>query len=148
MAPKPTTGRFVGLYASLSEAEKAKRRRSARQWREKNRDHFRRKEKERGFVRRYGITWRDFEAMLTAQGNACAICRVPHDPNAPARRGKLGLHVDHDHKTGRVRGLLCNGCNRALGFVQDRPEVLRAAADYLADYAECASMVAERQGLP
>lgn len=147
MAPKPTTGRFVGLYASLSEAEKVKRRRSARQWREKNREHFRRKEKARGFLRRYGITLDDFNVMLASQDNACAICRTPHDPDAPGRRGKLGLHVDHDHRTGKVRGLLCNGCNRALGFVQDRPEVLRAAADYLAGYAECASMVAERQGL-
>jgi hypothetical protein len=53
-----------------------------------------------------GITDDDYEALLAAQGGGCAICGNP-----PKTRR---LHVDHDHKTGKVRGLLCHRCNRAL----------------------------------
>ncbi|WP_244524233.1 endonuclease VII domain-containing protein [Geodermatophilus dictyosporus] len=58
--------------------------------------------------------------MLEAQGGACAICEVQ-----PA------AHVDHDHDTGRVRQLLCFGCNGGLGQFKDDPTVLRAAARYV-----------------
>lgn len=47
--------------------------------------------------------------------------------------GKINpiLHLDHDHKSGRIRGVLCHQCNRALGFFKDDPQLLRKAADYL-----------------
>lgn len=64
-----------------------------------------------------------YEAMLIAQGGVCAICGNP-----PKTRR---LHVDHDHKTGRVRGLLCFTCNRFLLGYYATPAKLRAAADYL-----------------
>jgi hypothetical protein len=69
--------------------------------------------------RRYGITGADVEAMIEAQGGTCAVC-----PAAPE-------HVDHDHATGRVRGVLCFNCNQALGNVRDDPAVLRSLLDYL-----------------
>ncbi|SFF46060.1 Recombination endonuclease VII [Blastococcus tunisiensis] len=59
--------------------------------------------------------------MLRDQDGLCAICRV-----APA------VHVDHDHETGAVRALLCFNCNGGLGQFRDDPDVLRAAADYVA----------------
>ena len=77
----------------------------------------------------YGIDLEDWARMYNAQGGKCAI-----DPNH-----KLGFdrytHVDHDHKTGEVRGLLCHHCNRALGGVMDNIEVLKKMIDYLEKHA-------------
>jgi hypothetical protein len=74
---------------------------------------------------KYGITGAEHEAMLDRQGGVCATCGSP--PRAPF----VSLSVDHDHNTNRVRGLLCNLCNNALGAARDQPEVLRALANYL-----------------
>lgn len=69
----------------------------------------------------YGLTLEEWQAMHEAQAGACAICQ----------RTDAKLVVDHDHRTGVVRGLLCNRCNGQLGFIEN--EVLMAAAsDYLA----------------
>lgn len=86
------------------------------------------RERSAGYMRRYlyGITEDQFAAQLAAQGGKCAICRTddwPGKGNAP--------HVDHDHATGRVRGILCGVCNNGLGSFRDDPARLRAAADYL-----------------
>jgi hypothetical protein len=70
--------------------------------------------------RRYGITAAHADAMLAEQGGLCAICR-----EAPAE------HVDHDHATGRVRGLLCFNCNGALGQFRDRTDLMLRAVAYL-----------------
>ncbi len=71
--------------------------------------------------RKYGITSEQFNELLMRQGGACAICR-----------GTLKkLHVDHDHQTGRVRGLLCNCCNVGLGMFRDDVAALRGAIAYL-----------------
>jgi hypothetical protein len=72
---------------------------------------------------RYDMTPEGYEARLTAQGGVCAICHQP--PN-----GKV-LVVDHDHRTGKVRGLLCSSCNKGLGFLKDDSALLRAATAYL-----------------
>ncbi len=68
----------------------------------------------------YGMTVADLDAMLLAQHGVCAICQT-----APA------AHVDHDHQTDKVRGLLCFRCNAALGQLGDDPLVVRRAARYL-----------------
>jgi hypothetical protein len=70
--------------------------------------------------RRYGLALADHERMLVEQDNLCAVCGEG-EPR----------HVDHDHVTGRVRGLLCFGCNGGLGQFRDDPARLRAAAAYL-----------------
>ena len=70
--------------------------------------------------RRYGITAEHFDRMFDEQGGLCAICR-----EAPAE------HVDHDHATNRVRGLLCFNCNGALGQFRDRRDLMLAAISYL-----------------
>lgn len=72
----------------------------------------------------YGLTAAAFDAMLTGQSGRCAICRT-EEP------GGRGWHVDHDHRTGNVRGLLCHGCNTGLGMFRDRPDALLAAVAYL-----------------
>jgi hypothetical protein len=73
--------------------------------------------------RMYGITAEQYDAMLLKQDNKCAIC-LQED------KGKR-LAVDHCHKTGRIRGLLCGNCNLALGLLQDNPDLLNKAAAYL-----------------
>ncbi len=73
---------------------------------------------------RVGITIEQYEAMLVAQKNECAICREPFEDT-------FKTHLDHDHETGEVRGVLCYGCNLGLGHMKDDSKRLRAAADYI-----------------
>ncbi len=78
----------------------------------------------------YGLTPEKFQEMSDAQGGACAICQEPetsHSPNGYVRR----LSIDHCHKTGKVRGLLCAKCNSGLGSFRDIPDLMRVAIDYL-----------------
>lgn len=81
---------------------------------------------------RYGITRDDFREAWYRQGGKCAIC---HQPERTARNHLLS--IDHDHLTGRFRGLLCSHCNRAIGLFQDDPEVIDAAARYVRETREC-----------
>lgn len=76
--------------------------------------------------RRYGITQADYDSMLAAQGGVCAICKRA-DWCGPGKRP----HIDHNHTTKKVRGLLCLKCNVLIGMAQEKPEVFRAAGDYL-----------------
>ncbi|MGW5012423.1 endonuclease VII domain-containing protein [Micromonospora chalcea] len=70
--------------------------------------------------RRYGVGEKEFQELLAEQGGVCAICRRP-DPE----------HLDHDHRTGWVRGILCFNCNGGLGQFKDNAEVLARAITYL-----------------
>jgi hypothetical protein len=74
----------------------------------------------------YGMTLEEFNKLVETQGNACAICST----SIPGGRGTW--HVDHDHKTGKVRGLLCNACNVGLGYFKDSMDNLNNAILYLA----------------
>lgn len=76
----------------------------------------------------YGIDLATYNALLVVQGGVCLIC------GCPPRCGKTSssaLHVDHDHKTGAIRGLLCGRCNPGLGYFDENPELLDRAAVYL-----------------
>ena len=74
------------------------------------------------------MTIEQYDAMLEAQSGGCFICsRSP--------REDISLHVDHDHSTGKVRGILCFRCNNALADFQEDPELLRKAASYLSWHA-------------
>ncbi|HEF4840214.1 TPA: endonuclease VII domain-containing protein [Burkholderia vietnamiensis] len=77
----------------------------------------------------YGINYDAYLAMLAEQHGVCALCGG--EGFVMARHHKLKLVVDHCHKTGRIRGLLCHNCNRALGLLQDDADVIRKAIDYL-----------------
>jgi hypothetical protein len=87
--------------------------------------------------RKYGLSLEQYDAMLAAQGGVCAIC---HQPRPEERT----LHVDHDHATGAIRGLLCFTCNNALGDFRDSAELFHAAADYLDRDADMTSLAQER----
>lgn len=83
--------------------------------------------KDRHLRKTYGITIEDYDRMLEEQGGRCEICgRLPK---------KLSLAVDHNHKTGKVRGLLCMRCNRRL-VANHSWKLLQSAANYLKKYGE------------
>lgn len=92
-------------------------------WQEEGRL-LRRWEQPKGRWNKYNLDHREFESMLRRQEGKCAIC----DRKPP--EGKV-LVIDHNHKTGDVRGLLCGSCNTALGMLQDDTEVLTRAISYL-----------------
>jgi hypothetical protein len=89
-------------------------------------------------LKHFGMTRKDYDALLVSQGGVCRICG---EPETRERNGKpLALSIDHDHaccpepsrSCGRcVRGLLCNSCNHGLGLFRDNAKALRAAADYI-----------------
>ncbi|MGW0625110.1 endonuclease VII domain-containing protein [Streptomyces sp. NPDC002758] len=83
------------------------------------------------FKRKYGLTEAERDAMIASQMGLCAICL-----SAPA------VHVDHCHKTGRVRVVLCFNCNSGLGLLRDDPETVSRAADYLEGNAWKPTLVA------
>jgi hypothetical protein len=71
----------------------------------------------------YGVEPADVERMLQAQGGCCAICGAPN--------GTPRLHIDHCHKTKKIRGMLCFTCNIGIGYFKDSVVLLAAASDYL-----------------
>lgn len=97
-----------------------------RVYRQKNRQVLKEKRRVRERRDRYGLSEDEYRAMLDRQGGGCALCgadgKVAH---------KEVLAVDHCHRTGKVRGLLCDSCNRGIGLLADDPEFLRVAATYL-----------------
>jgi hypothetical protein len=123
--------RAKARYAEKSEEIKA----YVKRWQQENSEHVRayrkrRRQEIRGLgrdaylKRTFGISIEDFETMLAAQGGGCAIC------GRAAPEGS-SLHVDHDHETGVVRGLLCFTCNGALGMFTENEDFLVRAADYV-----------------
>ena len=80
----------------------------------------------RNWLKNYGLTPEGFDALLEAQGGVCAICGLPGREWA-----ERNLHVDHDHTTHAVRGLLCGRCNVAIGLMGDDAEKLQRAIEYL-----------------
>ncbi|WP_406265313.1 endonuclease VII domain-containing protein [Streptomyces sp. NBC_00191] len=81
--------------------------------------------------RKYGLSQAELTQLIDQQGGVCVICLA-----APAE------HVDHDHETGRVRGVLCFSCNAALGQFKDRPDAIRRAAAYVEGNAWKPTLVA------
>jgi len=82
--------------------------------------------REQSLKRNYNLTEDDYNNMLIAQKGCCAICGI----DKPTGKWKI-FAVDHDHKTGQVRKLLCNECNRGIGYLKDSAELLQKAADYI-----------------
>ena len=75
--------------------------------------------------RDYGISLEEYQALLEAQDHSCAICGKHQDTE------QRKLAVDHNHETGKVRGLLCGNCNMGIGLLGDTPAGLKLAYEYL-----------------
>jgi hypothetical protein len=88
-------------------------------------------EREQRMKREYGITTKDYEAMVEAQNNECAICFASGEQERNSK-----LVIDHCHASGKVRGLLCNKCNLLLGHANDSIGQLERAILYLSDKGE------------
>jgi len=103
-----------------------------KKWRLKNKDKLKiyevtnaPKKRNRKLVKKYGITFEDREAMKDKQQDTCAICG----------QTTKTLHVDHCHRTKKVRGLLCPQHNMMIGLAKDSITILQSAIDYLKSYA-------------
>ena len=122
----------------------------AQKWREDNLERFRQnqrrirstpegKAKQRAghLKRKYGMTIEQYDLLLSKQGGNCAICgRKP--------RPDISLHLDHDHDSGRVRGVLCFRCNSALGDFDDDANLLQQALAYVLSYQATDEVLAAR----
>jgi len=107
------------------------------EWNDKNWD----KARDAHLRRQYGITLEHYERLFAQQNGVCAICGDPPGlgntnlgRKGERRQGRPTrplLAVDHDHVTGKVRGLLCIPCNRGIGFLKDSADVIRFALKYL-----------------
>lgn len=90
------------------------------------RPEIKRKFRNESLKKQFGLTIEEFDKMNLKQNGLCAIC----SRNERSERNKH-LAVDHCHKNGAIRGLLCSNCNRALGLLEDSVEILKKAIDYL-----------------
>lgn len=98
---------------------------------EKRRDTWNRYRRSAYMKQKYGLTIEEYWSLYRRQNERCAICGVHGDDAGQHTVQQLPLHVDHDHETGAVRGLLCRLCNMGLGSFRDSREALLAALDYL-----------------
>lgn len=95
------------------------------QWRLRNVDKCNLSSLKSRIKHKYKISLSDYEDLISKQGNSCAICKTHQD--SLYRR----LSIDHCHKTGKVRGLLCDRCNKSIGAFNDDVQLLDSAINYL-----------------
>jgi Recombination endonuclease VII len=119
------------LRRKYREADPSKELAAGLRWRQKNREHMR----SRYLKAAIGITMDDKRQMLAAQNGLCKICGIQLETMRKA-------NVDHCHKSGRVRGVLCYHCNVGIGFLRDNPETCEKAAAYLRESAGICAEVA------
>jgi hypothetical protein len=92
-------------------------------WRKANKNHS----ENYDLLRNYGITAEQKQQMIEQQNNSCAICQNKF-------KDKKSAHVDHCHTTGKVRSILCSGCNTGLGLFKESQMYLKSALLYLKKY--------------
>lgn len=102
-----------------------------KKYREKNRDKLTKQMRDSRLLKNYGISDSEYNKMFDQQNGVCAICGKPETVLEPKTRNIGKLVVDHDHETGRVRGLLCRKCNLGLGALGDSREIVVNALKYL-----------------
>ena len=125
----------VPLRSGILRCPPCRRRRAREYYHEsaKCRDRMR----EQYLLRTYGVSLKDLTEMLVRQNSRCAICKQHWKICPAAKRARYEriflqhLYVDHDHATGRVRGLLCNNCNTGIALFAEDEERLQAAISYI-----------------
>lgn len=99
---------------------------ASKRYRDANKQYMSDRQRKYQLRDKYGITEAQYDEMLIQQNGKCAICET----DKPTGKWKR-FAVDHCHKSGNVRGLLCNECNRGMGLLRDSPDLLIKAAEYL-----------------
>ena len=85
-------------------------------------------------MKNFSMTLDDYQRMLELQGHKCAICKQENKKIIMSNKtGRETLHIDHNHKTGKVRGLLCHNCNATIGLVKESKDTLYKIISYLDD---------------
>ena len=94
------------------------------------------KKRDENLKRLYGIGLKEYDRLLQEQGGCCAVCGgIDPKGRLTGRGGSItNFYVDHDHNTGKVRGLLCNTCNRTIGYIGDNTGTLTRMIDYLTNH--------------
>lgn len=129
---KPSCGGNLYCIACTKKVKRRNAAKNTRNSRLKNPMKYRRN-KANWDLKRFGITIFDYENMFTAQKGCCAICRT----DKPKGKGVYRIFaLDHCHKTGKIRSLLCHRCNGALGMVSDSQEILARMVSYLKEHAD------------
>lgn len=107
-------------WRSGGEDVKVKMRQYQKEYKERNKEFYKKVQKTHQLKVKYGLTYEEYEDMLKKQEGRCLICNEISS-----------LHVDHCHRTNKVRGLLCISCNGGLGMFKDNKQSLAKAIEYL-----------------
>lgn len=107
-----------------------------RDYSNRNRENYRRSDWSAYLKRNYGLTVDEYELMIIEHNNLCAICKQPEKLKHHITGTLKRLSIDHNHKTGKVRGLLCTRCNQAYGKLEESQEIIENMLLYHKKYAE------------
>jgi hypothetical protein len=128
---RPTSSNQKRCIGCRLDGDREWRRKYNHEWRREHPEIVRRGTKDYrlrvGMKKKYGFTPEQYDSMLESQGGKCIVCGSDN-----LRHGVIiGLAIDHDHVTGKIRGLLCSNCNTALGMLGNSPERILALYQYL-----------------
>lgn len=115
----------------MREKHKEKRKQSAKIYYQKTKKEHKIRNIKNHLKIRYNITIEEYQALLIKQNFCCAICGEKETRKNSSGNGISALSVDHNHKTDKVRGLLCQTCNTGVGMFKDNVDLLYKAVDYL-----------------
>lgn len=138
---KRQTPEYQAYIKEYKRTHKERDKESAKLYKLKNKDRIREynrgkyqrnihKERANHLFKTYGLTTKEYDTMYSAQNGKCKLCGYTPNIKDTHSRNRF-LHVDHCHKTNRIRGLLCGNCNTGLGLLKDNVEVLTKAIEYL-----------------
>ena len=114
---------------------RARKKETTKKWIEANREHITRQTREYKFNKKYGINVDRYLLMIKQQGNICVCCEKKFE-SVFKEAGKRSPCIDHCHKSGEIRQLLCSNCNTALGLVKESKKTLNNMLNYITQHNE------------